>query len=134
MRRSEMTNFQQIRVRLLPERLLGFCRTSLPTNSRFAAAIGGWRLNVHPVAFDYPFLALIALEKPVVFQVLTYGYSTLWSVAYRYPQSTRMRDLPLCPCPALRPTPSLILGEARFARTTGRAPRPRSLMILQRGL
>ena len=115
-----------------------------------AAAIGGWGLDVYPVQFDNPFLALIALEKPVVFQVLTYGYSTLWFttsffaaslamsafaiVAYRYPPSTRMRSLPLYPCAELRPTPSLVLGEAHFARTTGRAPRPTWLTIPQRGL
>ena len=72
-----------------------------------AAAIGGWGLDMHPVQFDNPFLALIAIEKPFAFHVLTYGYSTLWFttsffaasflmsvvaiVACRYPQSTRLR-------------------------------------------
>jgi hypothetical protein len=115
-----------------------------------ATAIGWRGLDGYPIQFDNPFLALIAVEKPLVFQVLTYGYSTLWFttsffaaslmmsalaiVAYRYPQSTRMRHLPLYPCPDLRPTPSLVLGEAHFARTTGRAPRPTWLTTPQRGL
>ena len=43
------------------------------------AGLVGWRgLDVYPVQFDNPFLALIALEKPAVFHVLTYSYSTLW--------------------------------------------------------
>jgi hypothetical protein len=115
-----------------------------------AAVVGAWGLDVYPVHFENPFLALIAIEKPFVFRVLTYGYSTLWFtttffvaslvmssvaiVAYRYPQSTRVRPLPLYPCPELRPTPSLVLGEAHFARTCGPAPSPTWLTIPQRGL
>jgi hypothetical protein len=50
-------------------------------------------VNVHPVAFDYSFLALIALEKPVVFQVLTYGYSTLWFTTSFFGASLMMSAL-----------------------------------------
>jgi len=115
-----------------------------------AAAVGVWGLDVYPVRFQNPFLALIAVEKPFAFHVLTYGYSTLWFttsffaasflmsgvaiVACRYPQSTRLRDLPLYPRPERRPTPSLVLGEAHFGRTPGRAPNPTWLTIPQRGL
>ena len=56
---------------------------------------------------QHAFLALIQLERPFVFQVLTYGYATLWFttpflaaslvtsvfaiVAYRYPRTTATR-------------------------------------------
>jgi hypothetical protein len=115
-----------------------------------AAVVGGWGLHVYPVQVDNPFLALIALEKPFVFRVLTYGYSTLWFttsffatslvmsvvaiVAYRRPMSARLHDLPRYPCPEDRPAPSLVLGEAHVARTPGRAPNPTWLTIPQRGL
>src|SRR5262245_42814976 len=35
-------------------------------------------LPVYPPYSDDPFLALIRLERPVVFGVLMYGYATLW--------------------------------------------------------
>jgi len=43
-----------------------------------AAVVGAWGLRVYPVQTDNPFLGLIALQKPFVFQVLAYGYATLW--------------------------------------------------------
>ena len=94
-----------------------------------------------PVQTDNVFLALIALKKPVVFHVLTYGYATLWFttaflaaslvtsvfaiVAFRYPGTARLRPLPPYPEPASRPTPTLVLGERHFARALGPAPTPR---------
>ena len=115
-----------------------------------AAVIGGWGLDVYPVQQDNPFLGLIALQKPVVFQVLSYGYATVWFtsaffaaslltsvlaiVAYRSPGATRFRSLPWYTHPELRPRPSLVLGEAHFARQPGRAPNPTWLTIPQRGL
>ena len=115
-----------------------------------AAGGGGWGLHMYPVSLENPFLALIALEKPFVFRVLTYGYSTLWFttsffaaslvmsivaiVAYRHPLPARFRPLPPYPHPDVRPTPSLVLGEAHAPRTSGRAPTPTWLTIPQRGL
>src|ERR1051325_8108413 len=40
-----------------------------------ATAVGAWGLYRHPVEIDNPFLALIALQKPLVLKVLTYGYA-----------------------------------------------------------
>src|SRR5205814_1785378 len=42
-----------------------------------AAGVGVWGLHAHPVQTDDPFLGLIAIEKPLVFHVLAYGYATL---------------------------------------------------------
>ena len=115
-----------------------------------AMAVGAWGLRAYPVEIDNPFLALIALQKPFVFNVLTYGYATLWFttsfiaaslmtsvlaiVAYRYPMTGRSRPLPPYRQPEARPTPMLVLGETHFARATGPAPEPQWLTIPQRGL
>src|SRR5687767_14032534 len=114
-----------------------------------AAVVGTWGLNTYPVRIDDPFLGLIALQKPFVFDVLSYGYSTLWFsstffavsvvtsmlaiVAHGYPDRVRSRALPSYPDPAMRETPSLVLGEAHFPRTCGPAPQPDWLTIPQRG-
>ena len=74
-----------------------------------AACIGVWGLHTYPVQRDDPFLALIQLERPLMYDVLTYGYATVWFttpflaaslltsvltiVAYRYPYATRARAL-----------------------------------------
>ena len=42
-----------------------------------AACIGAWGLHRYPVLRDDPFLALIQLERPLVYDVLTYGYTTV---------------------------------------------------------
>src|SRR3989449_4726981 len=115
-----------------------------------AMAIGTWGLHAYPVQTDNVFLALIALKKPAVFHLLTYGYATLWFstaflaaslvtsvfaiLAYRYPVTARLRPLPPYPEPASRPTPTLVLGERHFARALGPAPEPTWLTIPQRGL
>ena len=115
-----------------------------------AAIVGTWGLHTYPVRIDDPFLGLIALQKPFVFDVLSYGYSTLWFsstffavsvmtsmlaiVAHGYPDRVRSRALPPYPDPAMRETPSLVLGEAHFPRTCGPAPQPDWLTIPQRGL
>jgi TraM recognition site of TraD and TraG len=115
-----------------------------------AIGTGTWGLHAHPVQVENPFLALIALEKPLIFQVLSYGYATLWFttsflgaslalslfaiVAYRSTGSSRSRPLPLYPKPQMRATPTLVLGETHLARATGPAPEPAWLTIPQRGL
>ena len=115
-----------------------------------AAIVGAWGLHRYPVRIDDPFLGLIALQKPFVFDLLSYGYSTLWFssaffavsvvtsmlaiVAHGHPDRARSRALPSYPDPAMRVTPSLVLGEAHFPRTCGPAPQPDWLTIPQRGL
>ena len=115
-----------------------------------AVATGAWGLHAHPVEMENPFLALIALEKPFIFHVLTYGYATLWFttaflgaslatslfaiVAYRSPSTLRSRPLPPYPKPQTRATPMLVLGESHLPRAAGPGPEPYWLTIPQRGL
>jgi hypothetical protein len=115
-----------------------------------ATCVGTWGLRMHPVQIDDPFLAMIQLQKPLVFDVLAYGYATLWFttpflaaslamsvltiVAYRYPRATRSRALPPYAPPETRPAPTLVLGESHLGRTPGPAPAPTWLEIPQRGL
>ena len=115
-----------------------------------SAVVGTWGLLRFPVSTDNVFLALIQLRKPVVFDMLAYGYATFWFttpflvtslvtsvlaiIVYRYPPSARRRALPPYPPPESRPAPTLVLGETHFATTPGRAPTPTWLTIPQRGL
>jgi hypothetical protein len=115
-----------------------------------ATAVGVWGVHSYPVQPDNAFLAMIQLERPVVFNILSYGYATLWFttpflaaslvtsllaiVAYRYPQATRRQALPPYPPPETRQVPMLVLGETHLPRLPGRAPRPSWLTIPQRGL
>ena len=115
-----------------------------------AAGVGTWGLHAYPVQPENLFLALIAARNPTAFHVLTYGYATLWFstpffaasmalsvmaiLAYRHAPSIRTRQLPTYPQPEARQSPSLVLGEAHFATTPGRAPTPDWLAIPQRGL
>jgi TraM recognition site of TraD and TraG len=115
-----------------------------------AACVGTWGLRAHPVDQENLFLALIAAKDPTVFQVLTYGYATMWFstpffaaslalstltiVAYRHAPSVRSRALPEYPLPERRSSPSVVLGEAHFLNTPGRAHYPDWLTIPQRGL
>jgi hypothetical protein len=115
-----------------------------------AAAIGTWGLTAYPLPRENVFLGLIAAETPGVFHVLAYGYATLWFttpffaaslfmslaaiVVYRRVPTARFRPLPRYPAPETRPAPMLVLGEAHFATTPGRAPNPQWLTVPQRGL
>jgi hypothetical protein len=115
-----------------------------------AAVVGTWGVVRFPIATDNVFLALIQLRKPAIFDAFAYGYATLWFttpflltslatsilaiVVYRYPPGTSQRVLPPYPAPESRQTPTLVLGEAHFATTPGRAPSPTWLTIPQRGL
>jgi len=115
-----------------------------------AACVGTWGLRAHPVDQENLFLALIAAKDPTVFHVLTYGYATMWFstpffaaslalstltiVAYRHAPSVRSRALPEYPLPERRSSPSVVLGEAHFLNTPGRAHDPDWLTIPQRGL
>ena len=100
-----------------------------------AACVGLWGLHLYPVQTESPFLGLIQLERPFVFQVLAYGYATLWfttpfltaspvtsllaTIVYRYPQTTRARALPPYTPPESRPAPTLVRGETHFLRAAG---------------
>ena len=115
-----------------------------------AAGVGTWGVFAFPVNPDNVFLALIALQNPPVFNVLKYGYATLWFttrffaasmvlsvvaiVVYQRPESARRRPLPPYPVPATRTAPSLVLGETHGLTTPGRAATPTWLTIPQRGL
>jgi hypothetical protein len=106
-----------------------------------AAGVAVWGLHLYPVQTANPFLGLIQLERPLVFQVLAYGYATLWSttpflaaslftsllaiIVYRYPQTTRARALPPYTPPESRPAPTLVLGETHFLGASGERRRPR---------
>jgi len=115
-----------------------------------AASVGMWGLHTYPVPPDDPFLGLIQLREPVVFQVLAYGYATLWFttpfflaslvtsvlaiVVYRRVPTARYRPLPRYPEPETRRAPSLVLGETHALTRPGPAPEPGWLEIPQRGL
>ena len=115
-----------------------------------AAGVGAWGLHAYPVQPDNAFLALIRLERPVIFSVLSYGYATLWFttpflaaslvtslvaiIAYRHPQTRRRQALPPYPSPETRPVPMIVLGETHSPQLPGRAPCPTWLTIPQRGL
>ena len=115
-----------------------------------AAVTAAWGLHQYPVDANNAFLGLIQLQNPFVFNVLAYGYATLWFttpffvaslvtsivaiVVFRYPPTTAQRRLPPYPFPESRPTPTLVLGESHLARMPGPAPAPTWLTIPQRGL
>jgi len=115
-----------------------------------AACVGTWGLRMHPVDHENLFLGLIAAKDPTVFHVLTYAYATMWFstpffaasvvlstlaiVAYKHAPSVRSRALPPYPSPERRSSPSVVLGEAHFLTTPGRAQSPEWLTIPQRGL
>ena len=115
-----------------------------------ATGVGALGVHAYPIDRGNVYLQLIELRSPAVFLVLVYGYATLWFttpffalsivaslvtiVAYRYPAGARARPLPAYVPPERRPSPMLVLGEAHFETTSGRAPAPTWLTIPQRGL
>src|SRR5438132_10198676 len=110
-----------------------------------AAGVGTWGLHTYPVNMENVFLALIELRKPVLFQVLAYGYATLWFttpfflaslltsvlaiVVYRQAPTARFRTLPRYSHPETRERLSLVLGETHALTSAGRAPLPSWLTI-----
>ena len=107
-----------------------------------AAAVGAWGLRAYPVRMTNVFLASDRrCGVRTCFQVLAYGYATLWfttpffvRVAARRRSSrssctaTRraltFRALPPYPEPETRPAPSLVLGEAHHRDASGTRARP----------
>ena len=93
---------------------------------------------------------MIAIQRPDVLRVLSYGYAVLWfstpffvmslfvslgAIAiYRIEPTVRFRPLPRYPQPEERPVPSLVLGESHLLTSPGRAAEPKWLTIPQRGL
>ena len=130
--------------------LRGFLAARTLISTIATAIVGTWGIHAHPVRIDDPFLAVIALRKPFVFDLLSYGYATLWFsstffvvsvmtsvlaiIAFRTRERVRSRALPPYPDPATQSTPSVVLGEMHFPRTSGPAPQPDWLTIPQRGL
>ena len=115
-----------------------------------AGAAGVWGLSEYPFVRDNAFLGLIELRAPRVFALLRDGYATLWFstsflaaslmvslvaiVVYRRVPTAQFTALPPYPEPETRSAPTLVLGEAHFEATPGRAPTPQWLTIPQRGL
>ena len=116
-----------------------------------AAGVGGWGISAYPLPIDNVFLEIIALRNPPVFHALAYIYATGWFTTPFLAASLLMsvaRDRGVSPPAAVpralrsratrtpegRSTPMLVLGEAHFASTPGRAPDPTWLTIPQRGL
>jgi hypothetical protein len=101
-----------------------------------------------PGETDNPFLALIQLERPLVFQVLQLRDAVVHhAISHRIdgdvPSRHRRVAAPACPPgtraaavpqPENRSQPMLMLDETHFARTPGGSPAPTRLTIPQRGL
>src|SRR5439155_12940573 len=114
-----------------------------------AGMAGAWGLHQYPVSADNAFLGLIQFQNPFVFNVLAYGYATLWFttpffvaslvtsvlaiVVFRYPPTATKRRLPPYPFPESRPAPTIVLGESHLSRMSGPAPAPTWLTIPQSG-
>src|SRR5688572_303890 len=115
-----------------------------------ALGMGAYGLHTYPPRSDDVFLALIEARKPAVFQVLVYGYATLWFttsffatsliasmltiIVYRRKPAVRFRSLPPYPRPEKRSAPMLVLGETHHHTSPERSPEPAWLTIPQRGL
>jgi hypothetical protein len=115
-----------------------------------ACAVGAWGLHRYPIDTENVFLALIQLQDPSLFRVLSYGCATLWFttpflaaslaasllgiVVYGRPVGVRMRALPPYPRVEDRDEPFLVLGERHCTTRRGHAPDPQWLRVPQRGL
>src|SRR5438874_8666880 len=88
-----------------------------------AAIVGTWGLRAYPVPSDDLFLGLVEARTPLVFNMLVYGYATLWFttpffigslvaslttiVVYRRAPAMRFRSLPPYPSADTRQAPML---------------------------
>jgi hypothetical protein len=115
-----------------------------------SAVAGGVGLHVYPFPGDHAVLALIRLERPLVYAGFAYTYAALWfsssfflsSIVFsclyifvaREGRRTTAVPLPAYPAPAQREDLFLILGEQHRRTSPERAPAPTWLTIPERGL
>src|SRR4051812_24696673 len=105
-----------------------------------SAVAGAAGLHGYPFPSDHPVLALIRLERPLVFAGFTYSYAVLWftstffiasiglSSIYifgaRGDQDVRRQPLPPYPAPEDREDLFVVLGEQHRPTTPGPSPAP----------
>jgi hypothetical protein len=115
-----------------------------------SAIVGAAGLHVYPFPADHAVLALVRLERPLVFAGFAYTYAMLWfsssffvtsiglSCLYifvaRDGRTTSMGALPPYPVPEEREDLFVVLGEQHRRTSLGRAPTPTWLTIPERGL
>lgn len=115
--------------------------------SAIAGAVG---LHVYPFPADNVVLALVRLERPLVYAGFAYTYAALWfsstffvaSIGFscltifvtRDRRAVTAAPLPPYPVPEYRKEFFLVLGEQHHRTTPGRAPTPCWLTIPERGL
>lgn len=108
------------------------------------SGLGRWPLTTENV-----FLAMVAAERPRLWQAFEFTYATLWfttpfvvlsvlgSLVYIFATRTQrgtFKPLPPYPPPASRAALFLVLGEQHLQRVPERAPAPRWLTLPERGL
>lgn len=115
-----------------------------------SAAVGLIGIHAHPFPADHRLLALIQLERPDVFAVLSYAYAAVWcstpflaaslalSLMYiflaRADRRTVYKALPPYPVPEHRQALCLVLGERHHRTQPTRAAEPSWLILPERGL
>jgi hypothetical protein len=115
-----------------------------------AAIVSAIGLYAWPMPIEHPVLGLIALNRPAIFEGLSYTYAALWfttpfflinvvvSLAYifvaRTERSVTSSPLPPYPRPEQRDELFLILGEQHRRTSLLPAAEPRWLTIPERGL
>ena len=106
--------------------------------------------SVFPFRADNPLLALISIERPILFAWFAYGYVAVWCttsflvftmatttvyiLAARGDTRRSLQRLPPYPPVALRRAPYLVLGEVHHQTAQGRAEEPAWLVVPERGL
>jgi len=119
-------------------------------NLTISAGVVALVAHVRPFPSENPLLALIALERPLIFWLLSYGYlamcgsttylaltvvtSLVCIYAAREPGQRSFEPLPAYPPPSTRRDLFLVLGERHYAARLGRASAPSWLTIPERGL
>ena len=115
------------------------------------SAVGGtFGLRAYPFPADQALLALIHLERPLLFAGLTYTYAALWfsssfflasigfSCLYIFVGSSRRNSvtapLPPYPAPEQRQDLCVVLGEQHHRTSPARVEQPSWLTIPERGL
>lgn len=115
-----------------------------------AAVTGSLCLARQPFPDEHPLLALVHLERPIIFHGLKLVYTTLLfttpfvatlaalSIGYIFTGRKTVNAphpvLPPYPDPARREALSVVVGERHFARKAGPVARPQWLVIPERGL